>query len=245
VVVGDRRDRFGEFVSFVSRNEYRDVVPIGVGRQPGERSRVEGFRVSLSECIVGTVLGVDGWRDDERGGVRRRVVVATWLPSIGCPGIGGGRPDRLVHCRWEITDGAVVLVGGEPTCDMNPVEQPLARGDLRECCRRCVPVCVDPKAGPSCRRRWSSTSDCRIGTPRPPSTSSSVMPSSSCGNSISSVVGSVWSAKGLIAVCSSCWLVRRQSVRRCVFCHTRVIVHKPDKPRRGASAFHRRSETVA
>jgi len=68
VVVGDRRDRFGEFVSFVSRNEYRDVVPIGVGRQPGERSRVEGFRVSLSECIVGTVLGVDGWRDDERGG---------------------------------------------------------------------------------------------------------------------------------------------------------------------------------
>jgi len=46
---------------------------------------VEGFRVSLSECIVGTVLGVDGWRDDERGGVRRRVVVATWLPSIGCP----------------------------------------------------------------------------------------------------------------------------------------------------------------
>jgi len=171
--------------------------------------------------------------------------------DLVCP--RSAAPESAVDARidlftavWGITDGAVVLVGGEPTCDMNWSSNRWAGGDLRECCRRCVPVCVDPKGGSVVRRRWSSTSDWRIGTPRPPSTSSSVMPSSSCGNSISSsVVGSVWSAKGLIAVCSSCWLVRRQSVRRCVFCHTRVIVHKPDKPRRGASAFHRRSETVA
>jgi len=122
VVVGDRRDRFGEFVSFVSRNEYRDVVSIGVGRQPGEGSRVEGFRVSLTEGIVGTVLGVNGRRDDEGGGVRRRVVVATWWPSTGRPGIGGGRPDRLVRRRWKITDGAIVLVGGKPACHVDSVE---------------------------------------------------------------------------------------------------------------------------
>jgi len=82
--------------------------------------------VGLTEGIVGAVLGVDGWRDDEGGRVGRRVVVATRFPSTGRTGIGGGRPDRLVHCRRKITDGAVVLVGGEPTCDMNPSEQPLA-----------------------------------------------------------------------------------------------------------------------
>ena len=28
---GNCRDRFGEFVTFVSHNEHRNVVPIGVG----------------------------------------------------------------------------------------------------------------------------------------------------------------------------------------------------------------------
>jgi len=86
VVVGDRRDRFGEFVSFVSRNEHRDVVSISVGRQPGEGSGLKGFRVGLTEGIVGAVLGVDGWRDDDEGGrVGRRVLVATRFPRPAAP----------------------------------------------------------------------------------------------------------------------------------------------------------------
>jgi len=42
--------------------------------------------VGLTEGIVGTVLGVDGWRDDDGAGVcGRRVVVATWFPRPAAP----------------------------------------------------------------------------------------------------------------------------------------------------------------
>ena len=102
----------------------------------------------LAEGIVGAVLGVDRRRDDEGGRVGRRVLVATWCPSTGRPGIGGGHPDRLVHRRWEITDGAVVLVGGKSACHVDSVEQPLTGRDLSKCRRRCVTICVDPEGGP-------------------------------------------------------------------------------------------------
>src|SRR6056297_2256330 len=55
MVVSGRRNWLGEFVSFVSRIEHRDVVPIGVGRQSGESSSLKGFRAGLAEGIVGAV----------------------------------------------------------------------------------------------------------------------------------------------------------------------------------------------
>jgi len=41
-----------------------------------------------------------------------------------------------------------VLVGGKSACDVDSVEQPLARRDLGECRRRRVTICVDPEGGP-------------------------------------------------------------------------------------------------
>jgi hypothetical protein len=67
VVVGSRRNWLGEFVSFVSCNEQWDIVFIGVGCQPGKRSGLQDFSVSLAEGIVGSFLGVDGRCDDESG----------------------------------------------------------------------------------------------------------------------------------------------------------------------------------
>jgi hypothetical protein len=98
--------------------------------------------VSLPEGVVGAVLGVNGWGDNERGGVLRPVLIL-WLS--GSPAIVYRRiPDDPIHRSRAITDGAVVLVGGETACDVNPVEQPLARRNLGESRRR-VPVCVDPE----------------------------------------------------------------------------------------------------
>ena len=53
MVVGGRPDWLGEFVSFVSRNEHRDVVSVGVGRQPGEGSGLECEQTRMGPRVVG------------------------------------------------------------------------------------------------------------------------------------------------------------------------------------------------
>ncbi len=146
-------------------------------------------------------------------------------------------PDCFVHRCREITDGAVVLVGGESACHVDSIEQPLTGRDLASVVVVTCPFASTQKAGPSCRRRWSSTSDCRIGTPRLPSTSSSVMPSSSYGSSISSVAGSAWSARDRLRSAPRVgWSTANRFDIECSF-HTRLKVYIPDKPRRVASAF--------
>jgi len=55
--------------------------------------------------------------------------------------------DGLIHCRWKVTDHAVVLVGGKTARNVDAVKQALAGRDLGECGRRRVAICVDPESG--------------------------------------------------------------------------------------------------
>jgi hypothetical protein len=77
----------------------------------------------------------------------RRVLVAICGLSTTCAGIDGGLLDGLVYLSREVTDIAIVLVGGEAACDVDSVEQPLAGSYLRKCGRRRVSVRVDPEGG--------------------------------------------------------------------------------------------------
>jgi len=113
--------------------------------------------VCLPKGVVSAALGVDGWRDDERRGVRGGVVVRSRWLSTSRLDVVGPFLDRLIHCRRKVTDRAVVLIGtdravvligGETACDMDAVEQALAGCDLGECGRRGVAVGVDPESGP-------------------------------------------------------------------------------------------------
>ena len=52
-------------LEFVSRNEHRDIVLFGLGRQPGEDPGLECVGVTIFEGVVGTILNVDGWSNNE------------------------------------------------------------------------------------------------------------------------------------------------------------------------------------
>jgi len=74
-LIADRAPKLENVVAFAPGEKNRDVVALGVRPEPGEYSGLEGRRVSLPEGVVGAVLGVDGRGDNERGGVRRPVLI--------------------------------------------------------------------------------------------------------------------------------------------------------------------------